>query len=182
MNIILQNSFLSKWSCANVIKESIRLDLWERKPNDFYDNKQFTSKTALDHSKYLYDTLVKVTLKTTQILQGYYADQCTINRWIPGSTLGLHCDNMSEWPEEAPIHQHRAYGSILYLNDDFKGGNTYYPHFKTAINPKIGRLVIHPATYEYLHGMSEVKETTRYTISAFWTKDYNKRDKTIYDI
>lgn len=36
----------------------------------------------------------------------------------------------------------RAYTAILYLNDDFEGGETEFPHLKTSIQPRTGRLVI----------------------------------------
>lgn len=36
----------------------------------------------------------------------------------------------------------RAYTGILYLNDDFEGGGTEFPHLQKIIQPRAGRLVI----------------------------------------
>jgi prolyl 4-hydroxylase len=36
----------------------------------------------------------------------------------------------------------RIYSCLFYLNDDFKGGETYFPQLKQTIQPKQGKLVI----------------------------------------
>ena len=40
---------------------------------------------------------------------------------------------------------------MVYLNDDFKDGETYFPTFEAKVKPKTGRLFIFPPTWNYLH-------------------------------
>jgi hypothetical protein len=68
----------------------------------------------------------------------------------------------------------RVVSAIVYLNDDYDGGNTYFPQYDLSITPKAGNLLTFPCTLEYMHGVSEVKNHTRFTIATFWTYDKNK--------
>ena len=40
---------------------------------------------------------------------------------------------------------------MIYLNDDFKGGETYFTHQNVEITPKQGMLAIWPASYTHRH-------------------------------
>jgi hypothetical protein len=40
---------------------------------------------------------------------------------------------------------------MIYLNDDFEGGSTYFPHQDVEIKPKAGMLAIWPAAYTHQH-------------------------------
>ena len=64
--------------------------------------------------------------------------------------------------------------NILYLNDDFTGGELFFPDFDFQIKPKPGMLVSFPGNTHYLHGVRETKGNTRYSCSL-WTKfeDFN---------
>jgi hypothetical protein len=69
---------------------------------------------------------------------------------------------------------YREFGSIVYLNDNYSGGHTYYPNYNFDIKPEAGKLAVHPGDPEHLHGVSKIEGTTRYTLAAFWSrnKDY----------
>lgn len=63
-----------------------------------------------------------------------------------------------------------ALGIVIYLNDDFEGGEIYYPNQELSYKPKPKSMIIHPATEEYTHGVSEVNGNTRYCLAFFATK------------
>jgi len=57
------------------------------------------------------------------------------------------------------------------LNNDFKGGGTYLPKYKTTVQPrKIGNVMSHPGTITHLHGGRPVEEGTRYILVSFTKK------------
>ena len=59
----------------------------------------------------------------------------------------------------------------LRLNDDFKGGGTYLPKYKTTVQPsKMGNVMAHPGTVTHLHGGRPVEEGTRYILVTFTSK------------
>ena len=76
----------------------------------------------------------------------------------------------SEW------FHHREFGAVVYLNDDFESGYTYYPNFDVEIKPKAGTLVLHPGDEIHRHGVRGSRGGNRYTISSFWTKDATYSD------
>jgi hypothetical protein len=57
------------------------------------------------------------------------------------------------------------YGVVIYLNDDFEGGQLVYPESRTSIKPESGMLIYHSG--EKIHGVSKVESGTRYTLTSF---------------
>jgi hypothetical protein len=64
----------------------------------------------------------------------------------------------------------RAYSPILYLNDDYSGGELEFVNFNITIKPKAGMLVIFPSSYPYAHIAHPVKTGTKYAIVT-WLHD-----------
>jgi hypothetical protein len=59
--------------------------------------------------------------------------------------------------------------SLFYYNDDFKGGQLYYPEFDLVIEPKPGLAVAHPGDINYLHGVKKIISGERFTTTSFYT-------------
>lgn len=100
-----------------------------------------------------------------------YAEYPQFVKWDVGWELTPHCDNCEPdgiTPNATPW---RSHGGVIYLNDDFEGGQIYYPKLGKEIQPKPGMMVIHPAGLEYMHGIKKVTEGIRHTISIFFTYD-----------
>lgn len=58
-----------------------------------------------------------------------------------------------------------TYGIVMYLNDDFTGGELVYPELDVEYTPKRGSLVVHRAGE--LHGVKEIHSGMRYSMTAF---------------
>jgi hypothetical protein len=86
-----------------------------------------------------------------------------------------HADDMtnakSENENSLDWFAHREYGAIIYLNDNYNGGHTYYPNHNFDIKPEAGKLAVHPGNPEHLHGVTKVSDEIRYTLASFWTQD-----------
>lgn len=52
----------------------------------------------------------------------------------------------------------------LYLNDDFEGGELYFPNLDISLKPKARQLVIFPGGHEYVHGVKTVTSGFRYVL------------------
>lgn len=61
------------------------------------------------------------------------------------------------------------YTAIIYLNDNYDGGNLYFPDYGIEIQHSAGQLVYFPANTEYAHGVSEVKKNTRWNLITHLT-------------
>lgn len=124
------------------------------------------------------DPLVK---QNPQLYEGIalHHDSSDLVRWSPESnpSLGEHADNQYwDMPNKLHYSAHRDWSSVLYLNNDFEGGEFYFkePHIK--IEPKPGRLVIFGSGIDYIHGVKSVTKGARYTLPSWWT--YGNRPET----
>ena len=67
-----------------------------------------------------------------------YSDTAQLVRWHEGLELTPHVDNME--PDGRPNNTcHRSFASICYLNDDYEGGETYFPGHWRAHQADAGR-------------------------------------------
>jgi hypothetical protein len=58
-------------------------------------------------------------------------------------------------------------GVVVYLNDDFDGGEIYYPKVKIEVKPVAKALLLHPANMIYRHGVKPVTSGVRYSLAGF---------------
>ena len=77
-----------------------------------------------------------------------------------------------KWPMTEEQKQHRdfdyhPYTSIIYLNDNFEGGETVVE--KTMIKPKKGLMVLFDGNKK-VHSVNKINKGPRYTISCWYTK------------
>ena len=79
-----------------------------------------------------------------------------IREWAAGSGMGPHCDNYDG-------HTTLAFSMIVYLNDDYDGGEIEFPNHGISLKPQEGSLIIFPSTEPYLHKVNEVLYGKRYT-------------------
>jgi hypothetical protein len=57
--------------------------------------------------------------------------------------------------------------NLIYLNDNYEGGEIYFPERNISIKPKPRMLIAFPGNVNYLHGVSENKNATRFNLSLF---------------
>lgn len=97
-------------------------------------------------------------------------DSLQIVRWLEGEEMGLHADN-AFWPSAKPnFTPHRTHSSILFLNDNYSGGNFYFEKYG-EVKPESGKLLVFPADIDYAHGVTKVLKGKRYTIASWYTND-----------
>jgi len=59
------------------------------------------------------------------------------------------------------------FGAVLYLNDNYLGGEIFYPSIGFEFKPTRLSLVVHPSNSIYSHGVKEVTQGTRYSLTTF---------------
>lgn len=115
-----------------------------------------------------YISLVTNKIKSDfEIEKSIFTDILCFNRWRVGDMQHPHADdeNGFEW---------RKFGCVLYLNDDYVGGQIYFPKQTIFIKPKANTLVFFPGDRNFLHGVEPVISGIRYTVSTFWTYDFSR--------
>ena len=52
---------------------------------------------------------------------------------------------------------------VVYLNDDYEGGEIHFPFFSIEKKPNAGDILMYPGSWQYLHGVNKV-EGVRYAV------------------
>ncbi|XP_039972450.1 prolyl 3-hydroxylase 1 [Xiphias gladius] len=100
----------------------------------------------------------------------------------------VHVDNcllvseLNECIKEPPAYTHRDYSAILYLNDDFEGGDFIFTELdaKTVtaeVRPQCGRVVGFGAGKENPHGVRAVTKGQRCAVALWFTLDPAHEEK-----
>lgn len=64
----------------------------------------------------------------------------------------------------------RIISAIAYLNSDFEGGETEFPHFNIKIKPRPGMLILFPSNFAYKHIAHPITSGTKYALVT-WIRD-----------
>lgn len=78
-----------------------------------------------------------------------------IQKWIVGASMGPHTDGYDG-------HSNLAFSSVLYLNDNYEGGEINFPNHNIKIKPKKGSLIIFPSQDPFIHEVKPVLSGDRY--------------------
>jgi hypothetical protein len=79
-------------------------------------------------------------------------------------SIGEHRDNDIGFHKSK--NYHTRYGIVVYFNDDYTGGEIYYPNHKLYHKPKSRSLILHGGNI--LHGTTEVSsDSIRYFSTSF---------------
>lgn len=139
---------------------------------------RWKSRVAYHHRTQKYDqtvasTMLEVTgrihdyLKEIQPAVNIYTEVIQFSRWQVGDHLiPPHIDNLEhDGRDNATPWRH--YGFVLYLNDNFTGGELFYPNYNLTIKPKPKMLAVHTAGPDCIHGVREIERGTRHTLIGF---------------
>lgn len=110
-----------------------------------------------------------------------FNDLSSINVWRTGTELGIHADNVY-WETGKPNYTYwRKFGTVLYLNEDYTGGEFCWwdvtgdePVCIEERKMKAGDLLVFGAGIEYAHSVSRVQSGIRWTFPAWYTDDVSR--------
>lgn len=63
---------------------------------------------------------------------------------------------------------------VVYLNDDYEGGEIWFPRFDLSFKPQPGDIIVFPSTYVYEHASKDMISGTKYSVVIM--SDYNDRE------
>jgi hypothetical protein len=182
MSVLYKDNFLSQEE-IDIFLEFYdfidKNDMWESSTMDFWDGRTFEfsyyMKTFGDRDKFKFFMSILKRMQQTimhefGLIDIIYADTMQIVKWKDGTEQPPHADNVEQdgTPNVSPW---RLYSGIIYLNDDYEGGQTYFPNLKQEIEPKAGRLGMFYADLEHTHGVKKVVGGERKTIITFWNHE-----------
>lgn len=95
-----------------------------------------------------------------------------IVRWLPGQRQQPHADKeLHEGENRGKPNDFPYYdiAGLFYINDDYEGGELYFPNQGIQFKPKAGAAYFFPGDMNYIHGVTEIKSGIRYVCPFFWT-------------
>ena len=98
-----------------------------------------------------------------------YTEAINFVKYGPGQHFQVH-------PDSGPTY-HCDVSTVMYLNDDYEGGELWFPHFEYTYKPEYGDIVLFPSNFLYSHAALPVKSGTKYSaVTMFSYNDRNHKD------
>lgn len=90
-------------------------------------------------------------------------------RYLPGGYYRYHSDDSYLVPEQQAWRKavDRDISLLIYINDDFTGGELEFRRFSYFLKPRAGMLVWFPSNMRYEHMAQPVKSGRRYAIVSW---------------
>ncbi len=121
-------------------------------------------------NKFRFDATMQTIVSFKEKLYPEYTD---LVYWPVGRDMAVHSDAF--YPDGSPgKYPWRWCGGVLYLNDNYEGGETYFPNFNVKIKPEMGKLALFSSDLEHKHGVTEILKADRFTMPIWFTKDKNR--------
>lgn len=95
----------------------------------------------------------------------YYTEGGHYRPHYDGEGLWTNPDGTKQWKKTID----RDISTVLFLNDDFEGGEFIFPAYRIRIKPEPGLLIAFPSTHHYLHAVEPVKSGER-VVSVCWMR------------
>jgi predicted 2-oxoglutarate/Fe(II)-dependent dioxygenase YbiX len=96
------------------------------------------------------------------INENLYHESYQALKYRPGEFYKAHYDGGTE--------SGRSISAIVYLNDDYEGGEIEFTNFKIKLKPEKGMLILFPSNYAYTHIAHPVTKGTKYSLVT-WIHD-----------
>jgi hypothetical protein len=103
-----------------------------------------------------------------------YPETVNLVSWPPGLEMTPHVD------QDLGFEQ-RMFAAVGYLNDDYEGGEIYFPEIGQSIKPKAGMMVAFHCGPRHRHGVRATQGSLRYTFPTWFTERKDRIDQAIAD-
>jgi hypothetical protein len=188
-NIVELESFMEKNELKTLSKFAKTLNTWDKTETHYNENgtviyeaeywkdRVATEQTLLKVDPSIPRTIRKMMKRLMPVIEDHFNVKIeptspTIVKWLPGQYQHPHADKeLHEGPDAGTPNDFPYYdlASLFYLNDDYTGGELYFPKQNIQFKPKPGAAYFFPGDMNYIHGVTEVKKGIRYTCPFFWT-------------
>jgi hypothetical protein len=189
-DFIVQHDFLNTADCQALIAcfERNHDRLFRNPQGDpFWDNRYLWITSLPEAERAAKQRMQEARQRVIALLQDFYREQAVYSdtvqlvKWSPGMSMPPHADNANPDGSPHPMPW-RDYASVIYLNDDYEGGEFYFPEIGIEIKPMAGMLLAFPGGMRHFHGVREVAKAPRYTMPGWYTKDIQHRDPSSLEV
>lgn len=120
-----------------------------------------------------YYNILKNIIETSFNCSVYDEGLTSIVEMKTGDSMPVHLDHGSVQNKSVGLktgagNPTRDLSSVLYYNNDYEGGEIYFPEQDLLIKPQPGMFICFPAKDEFPHQVKEIKSGYRWCSTNFW--------------
>lgn len=104
-------------------------------------------------------------IKKNNLDEVFLPNYFSIRKYNFGADMGPHADS-----EDPTDKDHPYISGVLYLNDNYSGGELDFPAQKISIKPEAGSMIIFPSYRPYIHHPKPPINGNKYMCPFFWYK------------
>lgn len=135
------------------------------------DEKEFTVHTHEEISKRDQSVLDLINYHAKRVFE-------FVEARYPGPFSGFDMGktHIARFEEGRGMHKHfdatkpNDIATLIYLNDNYSGGEVFFPDHGISIKPEPGDLVCFPDTPDFVHGVQPIVSGIRYTTPRWFTR------------
>ena len=133
------------------------------------DDRRVTERVDMGELRELMERIYVFTIASRLGREFAWFESPQILKYNPGGFYQAHADADSYDPERRRWYHHldRDISVLLYLNEEFEGGDLQFPYFDFRIRPRPGMLVWFPSDARYFHRANPVESGTRYAVVSW---------------
>jgi hypothetical protein len=115
-----------------------------------------------------------------RLKQPLYNDIFQLVQWPVGSFMRPHADRAN--PDGSPHGMpYRYFAGIVYLNDDYDGGELYFTAQDIALKPRRGMFVGFTGGFHHEHAVTRIEAgAVRMTMPSFYSFDARHADRLVH--
>jgi hypothetical protein len=145
--------------------------------NEYWKDRVATQKSLDENDPKIAPKIIELQNRLKQYVDEFYNVDAlptspAIVRWLPGQLQMPHADKELHEGENAGKPNDFPWydiAGLFYLNDDYEGGELYFPNQKIQFKPKAGSAYFFPGDMNYIHGVTPIESGIRYVIPFFFT-------------
>lgn len=146
----------------SIWQQNAEHEVWNNRVHTFEmfteENVKTTAQQAIDRVKEKIETTLDIELSK---------NAPSMVRWLVGNGQAPHADK--QLPDGTPnMYPQNDIASLVYINDDYEGGEIFFPNQGLQFKPPRNSLIFFPGDVNFLHGVTTVTNGTRYTMPSFW--------------
>jgi hypothetical protein len=161
-----EESSISKWKEWTAYQSDYSFGSQKRILDSIVDTSMPHYFSALSIYNRIKNSIVEVSNDYASMHKGLdigYLTPLSISKYYVGKSMGPHVDSHDD-------DQLKTISVVLYLNDDYEGGEINFPQQGIKIKAKAGSVVVFPSKKPYFHESKEILSGTKYMTPGFWEK------------
>jgi predicted 2-oxoglutarate/Fe(II)-dependent dioxygenase YbiX len=163
---LLSDQELWQWKRSGTISDGTNQEVRTNFSMHITKNAKLGNKAAKDIHNVVFNKIEKAVewyAHNYQIPVKLYHEPYTILKYSYQQEYKAHYDGTTQTA--------RAVSVVIYLNDDYEGGEIEFPNFDIKIKPKAGTMILFPSNFAYTHIAHPVNNGIKYAIVT-WLHDW----------